>query len=91
MSDLDPGRHIHKQKNIASAFLTSSIIKCESSVDEAITQLSNELAGFAGSGSTIDFSEWFLYFAFDVVGRLSFSKSFGLLEEGRDIGKSIAI
>jgi hypothetical protein len=25
------------------------------------------------------------------VGRITFSKSFGLLQEGRDIGKSIAI
>jgi hypothetical protein len=37
----------------------------------------------------VDFGAWFLYFAFDVVGRMTFSKPFRLLEERRDIRNSI--
>jgi cytochrome P450 len=91
MSEMDPARHIHKQKNIASAFLTSSILKSEASVDEAVRQFSQKLAECSDSGSIMDFRPWCLYYGFDVIGRVTFSKPFGLLEEGRDIGNSIVI
>jgi Cytochrome P450 len=91
MSELDPIRHIHKMKNLASAFLTSSILKFEETVDEAIMQLSNQIDDHPKPHAVMDLSAWFLYFAFDVVGRMTFSKSFRLLEEGRDIGNSLAI
>ncbi|MCJ1438915.1 hypothetical protein MMC27_008305 [Xylographa pallens] len=90
MSETDPARHIHIQKNIASGYAISNIISTEPAVDKSIIQLENKLAECSKTGSVIDFEDWFNYFAFDVVGSVTFSRDFGFLEAGRDIGSSIA-
>src|ERR1700710_798635 len=44
--------------------------------NEFVCQMSNM------SGQPIDFSLWFNYYAFDVMGDLAFGKSFGMLRTG---------
>ena len=90
MSETNPARHIHVQKNIASGYAISTMISAEPAVDKSIAQVRLKLLECAKTGSSIDFEDWFNYFAFDVVGRVTFSKDFGFLEAGRDIGNSIA-
>ena len=89
MSETDPARHIHVQKNIASGYAISNIITTEPAVDKSIIQLEKKLAECSKTGSIIDFEDWFNYFAFDVVGSVTFSRDFGFLEAGQDIGSSI--
>jgi cytochrome P450 len=38
----------------------------------------------------VNFDEWFNMMAFDIMGEVTFSKQFGFLEQGRDIGNAIA-
>ncbi|MCJ1248190.1 hypothetical protein MMC30_005407 [Trapelia coarctata] len=91
MSELDPARHIHMQRNIPAGYSISSIAKGEPSVDEAIKLMIRQLDDCADTKTIIDFGEWYLYFTFDVIGRVTFSKPFRLLQEGQDIGNAIAI
>ena len=40
---------------------------------------------FASKGSELDLLNWFQYFMFDVLGQLTFSRSFGCLDKGDDV------
>lgn len=90
MSELNPKRHIAKTKNISSGFSISNIIKSEHSVDEAITQIKQKLEAFSNTDQPVNFEQWITYFTFDIVGRATFSRPFGFLEQGKDVGNSIA-
>jgi hypothetical protein len=45
----------------------------------------SQLAKFADSKTPIDLGIWLQYYAFDVVGEMTFAKKLGFLQEGRDI------
>jgi len=40
---------------------------------------------YASTGKTCSFSQWLQYFAFDVIGDLTWSKRLGFVEEDRDV------
>ncbi|KAL4940007.1 hypothetical protein BDV06DRAFT_213837 [Aspergillus oleicola] len=90
MSETDPERHIYKGKNVAAGYTLSNIIKSESYVDDIIEALKGQLNGLIEDKKQIDLDKWFNFFAFDVVGVVTFSQSFGFTKAGYDIGKSIA-
>jgi cytochrome P450 len=90
MSELDPTRHIQKTRNLSAGFSLSNIRKTEPYIDRCLQVLSRQLDGLAASGAPVHFQDWFSFFAFDVLGEVTFSKSFGFLEEGIDIRNAIA-
>jgi hypothetical protein len=45
---------------------------------------------FADTDRVCDFSQWLQYFAFDVIGDLTWSKRLGFLEENKDVDGIIA-
>jgi cytochrome P450 len=57
----------------------------ESAVDSCTEILTSQLTKFADSGNPIDLGIWLQYYAFDVVGEMTFAKKLGFLQEGRDI------
>jgi hypothetical protein len=40
---------------------------------------------FADTGKTCDFSRWLQYYAFDVIGELTWSKRLGFVERNEDV------
>lgn len=40
---------------------------------------------FARTGEICDFSRWLQFYAFDVIGQVSFSKRLGFLEQNEDV------
>jgi len=40
---------------------------------------------FAGKGAACDFARWLQYYAFDVIGDISFSKRMGFIERFEDV------
>ncbi|KAI0892191.1 putative benzoate 4-monooxygenase cytochrome P450 [Annulohypoxylon nitens] len=84
---------IHKlMKNpIAPLFSLSSVVTFEGLVEEVLECLEKQLdERFSETGALFDFGNWLQYFAFDVMGTLSFSKRYGFLDEGRDVGGMLA-
>ncbi|OTB00207.1 hypothetical protein M426DRAFT_324448 [Hypoxylon sp. CI-4A] len=80
---------IHKlMKNpIAPLFSLSNVVMFEDSVDEVLRCLSEQLDGrFAGKDEAFDLGQWLQYFAFDYMGTMSFSRRYGFLEQGKDVG-----
>ncbi|KAJ5820379.1 hypothetical protein N7474_005970 [Penicillium riverlandense] len=90
MSELDPQRHLEKNRNVASGYTLSNIIQSEPYVDAVFELLIKHVDEHCDSGTPIEFNDWFTYFAFDVVGEVTFSKSFGFVKTGTDVRNAIA-
>ena len=79
---------LHKQlKNpIAPIFSLSNTVTFEVFVDEVLRVFFLELnKRYVEPHKTVDLGDWLQYFAFDVMGTLTFSKRYGFLEKGRDV------
>lgn len=80
---------LHKQiKNpIAPLYSLSNVSKLEGLIDDVLLMLQRQLdSRFASTGETFDLGDWCQYFAFEVMGTMTFSKGYGFIEEGRDVG-----
>jgi cytochrome P450 len=89
MSEVDPKRQVARAKNIASAFTLSNLLKSEKYMDDLIQLFHTRLEQFADNGEPVEFDKWFNYLAFDIVGEMTFSSSFGFVKSGKDIGGAI--
>jgi hypothetical protein len=49
----------------------------------------SQLDRLISADKDIELNKWINYLTFDIVGEATFSRSFGFLAEGRDIGNSI--
>ena len=79
---------LHKQiKNpIAPLFSLSNVITYEPFVDKVLAVMIEQLdKRCANTREPFDFGLWLQFFAFDVMGTLTFSKRYGFLETGRDV------
>jgi len=84
---------LHKQiKNpIAPLFSLSNVITYEPFVNKVLTVMITQLdKRYADTGETFDFGLWLQFFAFDVMGTLTFSKRYGFLETGKDVDGMLA-
>lgn len=89
MSELDPQRHIQKQRNVASGYALSNIIQHEAHFDAVLKLLTSRLDDFCKSEKQVELDQWLIFLAYDSAGEVIFSKSFGFLEQGKDVGDAI--
>ncbi|KAJ5747630.1 uncharacterized protein N7511_009326 [Penicillium nucicola] len=81
----DETLHRQLRKPIASLYSMTSIVGSEPAVDQTLELLFQQLdRRFGVTGQSLDLAEWLQFFAFDVMGMLSFSERHGLIETGRD-------
>lgn len=72
---------------VAPIFSVSNALTFEGHVDEVLQCLSENLdQRFAKHGNVFDLGSWIQYFAFDVMGTMTFSKRYGFLDRGEDVG-----
>lgn len=90
MSELSAQKFSVTQKKIAGGYALSNVIKAEPELDQAIQCFQYQIDRLIGAGRFINLDVWFTYFAFDVVGQITFSQEFGFLQQGKDVGKCIA-
>jgi cytochrome P450 len=90
MSELDPARHIQKTRSLSAGFSLSNISKTEPYIDNVLSLFKTRFDELSDSGAPVEFQQWFSFFAFDVLGEVTFSKSFGFVESGTDIRNAIA-
>ena len=60
-----------------------------STIDECNALFFRKLQDFASRGEVINLTHWLQCYAFDAIGCITFSKRFGFLDEGEDIGGMI--
>ncbi|KAL3494848.1 cytochrome P450 [Aspergillus germanicus] len=86
-SSRDEEVHRWLRSPIASLYSMSKVLPLENFINKTIEVMSAQLdARFVDSQATFDLAHWLQYFAFDVMGTLTFSKRYGFLEMGVDVG-----
>jgi len=64
----------------------SNLVSFESYVDSTMQVFFDQLdKRFVAKGEVCDLGTWLQWFAFDVMGEITFSKRFGFLESARDV------
>ncbi|KAJ5360020.1 Cytochrome P450 E-class group I [Penicillium concentricum] len=84
-STRDETYHRHQKRIVANAYSVSSLLELESSVDSCTEIFTSQLSKFATKGTPMDLGVWLQYYAFDVIGEITFAKKLGFLEQCRDI------
>ncbi|KAL1866899.1 hypothetical protein Daus18300_006602 [Diaporthe australafricana] len=83
----DEQMHKKIKSPIAPLFSLSNAVLFEDLVEEVLSCLSEQLdKRFVETDTTFDLGQWLQYFAFDVMGTMSFSKRYGFLDQGKDVG-----
>ncbi|KAH7171270.1 cytochrome P450 [Dactylonectria macrodidyma] len=90
-TDPNIARHAHQRREIASAYSMTSLVELEPFVDECTRIMCERLRDlFAQSRTPVDLASWLQYYAFDVIGQITFSQPFGFMSEGMDVQDCIA-
>ncbi|KAG8157001.1 hypothetical protein KVR01_013223 [Diaporthe batatas] len=81
----DIKRHSTMRRHYSNVYAMSSLVSYEPYVNNCIDIFTSRLRMCTKSGESIDLSKWFQYYAFDVIGEITYSKRFGFLEKGIDM------
>jgi hypothetical protein len=88
-STLDEKYHAKLRRAVSNAFAMSTLVQFEPFVDsttaEFLNQLDERYAEKTGSEGVCDFGTWLQYYAFDVIGELTYSRRLGFVERGEDV------
>lgn len=92
MSELNAEKHIAFQRKTARGYSMATMVQTENYFDEPIQlfQRGVERVAEKDPQNFVNLREWFQYYSYDVVGLATFSKMFGFLESGSDVGGSIS-
>jgi cytochrome P450 len=90
MATLDPKKKVERSKNLAPGYSLSNVIKSEDAVSRTIEMLLDWMDKYAVDQKAMELDQWFTFTAFDIVGEVLFSKQFGFLQQGVDIGNAIS-
>lgn len=89
-ADTNTKRHNDSRRRIQNLYSVSSLMSYEAPVNDCNALFCQKLRRFATTGEAINLTHWLQCYAFDAVGCITFSKRFGFLDAGEDIGGMIA-
>lgn len=69
----------------------TSVVELEPYVDNSVSFFMKRIEEYAQQGMPMNMAQWFQWYAFDVIGELTFSTRFGFLKEAKDIGGTTKI
>lgn len=89
-STTDEDFHAKYRRCVNNAFAMSSLVNYEPLVNSTLTYwLDKTEQMFAQTGKSCNFSQWLQFFAFDVIGDLTWSKRLGFVEGNQDVDNII--
>ncbi|MBE3045435.1 cytochrome P450 [Candidatus Bathyarchaeota archaeon] len=78
--------HAQFRRCVNSAFSMSALVQYEPFVDNTTSLfLSQTERLYAGDPAGCDFSRWLQFYAFDVIGEITYSKRHGFVEGDEDV------
>ncbi|KAI9710774.1 MAG: hypothetical protein M1828_002116 [Chrysothrix sp. TS-e1954] len=90
-SSTDEDFHSKFKRCVNNAFAMSTLVSFEPLVDSTSKVfLEKTQQRFCDTGEACDLGEWLQYYAFDVIGEISWSKRLGFVETGGDVENIIA-
>lgn len=85
-STTDNAFHSRFRRCVNAAFSMSSLIQYEPFVDKTTKVFLRQTQRlFAGKGAGCELTRWLQFYAFDVIGEITYSKRHGFIEENKDI------
>lgn len=86
----DESQHAKSKRLIAHAYSLSTLVEYEELVDQTTDVFLQTLEErFATTGKVLDLGRYLQFFAFDVIGELTFSRRLGFIEQGVDVNNII--
>ncbi|KAK7742358.1 hypothetical protein SLS53_004503 [Cytospora paraplurivora] len=90
-STLDNDFHQQFRRCVNSAFSMSALVQYEPFVDNTTKLFLKQTERLFANGSrACDFSRWLQFYAFDVIGEITYSKRHGFLETDEDVDGIVA-
>lgn len=84
-STRDPVYHRTEKRKVGAAYSLPNLLESEAAIDSCINLFMSRLDEYAQDKKPVDLGAWLQYFAFDVVGEVTFSSKLGFLEQGKDV------
>ena len=84
-STRDPEYHRIEKRKVGAAYSLPNLLQSEAAIDSCVSLFMNRLHEFASKRESVDLGAWLQYFAFDVVGEVTFASKLGFLEKGTDV------
>jgi len=85
-STKNEGYHAKYRRCVSNAFAMSSLVGYEPLVDSTTDAFIEQTTKrYSETGKDCDFAKWLQYFAFDVIGDLTWSKRIGFVERDEDV------
>ncbi|KAJ5629935.1 cytochrome P450 [Penicillium herquei] len=84
----DPATHQALRRPVAQKFSMSSIKSLEPFADECTKIFIDSMKDL--EGQRVDLGEWLQWYAFDVIGAITFQQRFGFMEQRKDVQNMIA-
>ena len=85
-STTDEKYHQELRRSVNSAFSMSALVQYEPMVDDTTEKfLDQTQAIFVSKNSICDFSQWLQFYAFDVIGDITYSKRHGFVDRAEDV------
>lgn len=90
-SATDEKYHAKLRRAVNNAYAMSTLVQFEPLVDSTTTEFLKQLSErYADKPNKIcDFGQWLQFYAFDVIGELTFSKRLGFVDRGVDVDNII--
>ncbi|KAJ0108418.1 hypothetical protein J7T55_005395 [Diaporthe amygdali] len=81
--------HARLRRAVSNAYAMSTLVTFEPLVDTTtvafLEQLKKRFSGLSNGEGICDFGTWLQYYAFDVIGELTYSKRLGFVDRGIDV------
>ncbi|MCJ1384791.1 hypothetical protein MMC17_007909 [Xylographa soralifera] len=85
-STTDEAYHAQLRRSVNNAFSMSALVQYEPFVDETTEKfLDQTTALFVSKNAVCDFAAWLQFYAFDVIGNITYSKRHGFVDRGEDV------
>lgn len=69
----------------------TALVQYESLVDETTERFLDQTETlYSSKNTTCNFSQWLQYYAFDVIGQITYSKRHGFVDTGEDVDGMVA-
>ncbi|KAL3426837.1 benzoate 4-monooxygenase cytochrome p450 [Phlyctema vagabunda] len=82
--------HTSQERLMHKHYTLASLKEFEPSVDATVLQFQKRLdKEFVETGNTCKIDHWVSFFAWDVIGQVTFSKTMGFLDSGQDVNDMI--
>lgn len=81
--------HAQKKRIVATPYSLATFQAMTPFIDQTIKLLCEKINASANSKQPFRLGDYLHYFAFDVLGEVAFSKAFGFVEQGKDVGNVI--